>query len=95
LVGKDRTGGDAAGPLDGDQPKQVLPMAESVWEGQRASRRRREIPRDFWLEEWEKEAIVRFHLEHPRDGYRRLTYMMMDADVVAVSPSPARRDIGP
>ena len=49
------------------------------------------IPRDFWLEEWEKEAIVRFYLERPREGYRRLTYMMMDADVVAVSSSSVYR----
>jgi putative transposase len=49
------------------------------------------IPRDCWLEGWEEEAIVRFYLEHPREGYRRLTYMMMDADVVAVSPSSVYR----
>lgn len=49
------------------------------------------IPRDSWLEEWEKEAIVRFYLERPREGYRRLTYMMMDADVVAVSSSSVYR----
>jgi len=49
------------------------------------------IPRDFWLEAWEKEAIVKFHLEHPLEGYRRLTFMMLDADVVAVSPSSVWR----
>lgn len=27
------------------------------------------IPRDFWLEEWEKESIVRFYLAHPKEGY--------------------------
>ena len=42
------------------------------------------IPRDFWLEEAEKQAIIRFHGEHPDEGYRRLTFMMLDADVVAV-----------
>jgi hypothetical protein len=45
------------------------------------------IPRDFWLEPWEKQAIIGFHREHPLEGYRRLTFMMLDADVVAVSPS--------
>ncbi len=45
------------------------------------------IPRDFWLEEWEKQAIVNFHLKNPLEGYRRLTFMMLDADIVAVSPS--------
>ena len=45
------------------------------------------IPRDHWLEDWERDAIVNFHFEHPLDGYRRLTYMMLDADIVAVSPA--------
>lgn len=49
------------------------------------------IPRDFWLEEWEKRAIIAFHREHPGEGYRRLTYMMLDANVVAVSPSSTYR----
>jgi len=49
------------------------------------------VPRDFWLEEWEKQAIVGFHLKNPLDGYRRLTYMMVDADIVAVSPTSVWR----
>jgi len=49
------------------------------------------VPRDFWLEEWEKQAIVNFHLEHPLEGYRRLTFMMLDRDIVAVSPSSVYR----
>lgn len=49
------------------------------------------IPRDHWLEDWEKRAIVQFHQAHPLEGYRRLTYMMLDADVVAVSPSSVYR----
>jgi transposase InsO family protein len=52
------------------------------------------IPRDFWLEEWEKKAIVDFHLKNPLEGYRRLTFMMLDADVVAVSPSSVWRVLG-
>ena len=48
------------------------------------------IPRDHWLEPWEKEAIMDYHEQYPLEGYRRLTYMMMDADVVAVSPSSVR-----
>ena len=52
------------------------------------------IPRDFWLEEWEKQAIVDFHLKNPLEGYRRLTFMMLDADVVAVSPSSVWRVLG-
>jgi transposase InsO family protein len=49
------------------------------------------IPRDFWLEMWEKEAIIGFHLKNPLEGYRRLTYMMLDDDVVAVSPASVWR----
>ena len=45
------------------------------------------IPRDFWLEDWEREAIITFYLENPQEGYRRLTFMMLDRDVVAVSPA--------
>lgn len=49
------------------------------------------IPRDHWLEDWEKRAIVDFYQAHPDDGYRRVTYMMMDTDVVAASPSSVYR----
>jgi len=49
------------------------------------------IPRDFWLLEWEKQAIIEFYGEHPREGCRRLAFMMLDADVVAVSPSSVWR----
>ena len=49
------------------------------------------IPRDFWLENWEKQAIINFYLEHPLEGYRRLTFMMLDRDIVAVSPSSVYR----
>ena len=49
------------------------------------------VPRDHWLEDWEKQAIVGYHHKHPLDGYRLLTYMMMDADVVAVSPTSTYR----
>ena len=34
------------------------------------------IPRDFWLQPWEKEAIIGFHLKNPSEGYRRLTFMI-------------------
>jgi transposase InsO family protein len=49
------------------------------------------VPRDFWLEEWEKEAIVGFHGEYPLEGYRVLAFMMLDRDIVAVSPSSVYR----
>ena len=49
------------------------------------------IPRDFWLAVWEKERIIAFHLEHPQEGYRRLTFLMLDRDIVAVSASSVYR----
>lgn len=49
------------------------------------------MPRDFWVEDWEREKIVNFYNEHSTDGYRRVTYMMLDADVVAVSPATTYR----
>ena len=49
------------------------------------------VPRDHWLEAWEKQAILAFHAQHPLDGYRRLTFMMMDENVVAVSPASVYR----
>ena len=49
------------------------------------------IPRDWWLEDGEKEAIVRFSWEYPLEGYRRLTFMMLDRDVAAASPSSVYR----
>lgn len=49
------------------------------------------VPRDFWLQEREKQAILDYQAQYPLEGYRRLTYMMIDADVVAVSPSSVFR----
>jgi transposase InsO family protein len=49
------------------------------------------VPRDFWLEGWEKRAILDFHDRNPLEGYRRLTFMMLDANVVAVSPASVWR----
>jgi putative transposase len=49
------------------------------------------VPRDHWLEDIERQAILAYHAEHPGQGYRRLTYMMMDADIVAASPTTVYR----
>ena len=35
------------------------------------------VPRDWWLEDWEKQAIIRFSFEYPLEGYRRLAFMML------------------
>jgi len=49
------------------------------------------VPRDHWLEPWEQVIIINFHHQFPLEGYRRLTFMMLDRDVVAVSPSSTYR----
>jgi len=49
------------------------------------------VPRDNWLEECEKKAIVDYYQLHSLDGYRRLAFMMLDEDIVAVSPSSVYR----
>jgi len=50
-----------------------------------------QVPRDHWLLEWEQQAILDYHAKHPLDGYRRLTFMMNDDDLVAASPSSVYR----
>jgi putative transposase len=40
---------------------------------------------------WEKSAIEAYARQHRQAGYRRLSYMMLDEEVVAVSPSSVYR----
>ncbi len=56
-----------------------------------ANKHNGQIPRYFWLVEWEKAAILAYQIDHPAEGYRRLAYMMLDEEVVAVSPSSVYR----
>jgi len=49
------------------------------------------IPRDHWLTDDEKQAIIRFSFEYPLEGYRRLAFMMLDRSVAAASPSSVYR----
>ena len=49
------------------------------------------IPRDHWIEDWEKRAIIDFYQSHETDGYRRCTYMMNDQNIVYVSPATVYR----
>ena len=39
----------------------------------------------------EKQAVIRYALANPKDGYRRLAWQMVDADVAYVSPSTVYR----
>jgi transposase InsO family protein len=49
------------------------------------------IPRSFWLSQGEKDKIIKFYLEHFKDGYRRCAYMMIDNDIVYCSPATVYR----
>ena len=49
------------------------------------------VPRDHWLTNEEKRAIIDFRRDFPLEGYRALTYMMLDRDIVAVSPTSVYR----
>jgi len=49
------------------------------------------VPRDHWLTQEEKERICAFARQHPLEGYRRQTFMMIDADVAAASPATVYR----
>ena len=57
----------------------------------KANEHNKSVPRDHWLCQWEKDKIVKFYCENPLEGYRRLTYMMLDRGIVAVSPSSTYR----
>lgn len=48
-------------------------------------------PRSFWIEEWERSAIIEFYRANDRDGYRRLSYSLLDLGEVCVSPSTVYR----
>lgn len=52
---------------------------------------RHQIPKSHWLLPWEVEAIIAYRYEHLDEGYRPLTYMMLDENIVAVSPSSVYR----
>jgi putative transposase len=50
-----------------------------------------QVPRDHQIKPQERKAIIDYANAHPLEGYRALTYMMMDADVAAVSPATTYR----
>jgi putative transposase len=49
------------------------------------------VPRDHWLTDDEIARLCTFARQHPLEGYRRMTFMMLDADVVACSPASVYR----
>lgn len=49
------------------------------------------VPKVNWLLPWETEAIITYRLQHLDEGYRRLCFMMLDENIVAVSPTSVYR----
>jgi transposase InsO family protein len=58
-------------------------LLEDLFAGPRSS------PRAILAEE--REAVIAYALAHPKDGYRRLAWMMIDEDVAYVSPTSVYR----
>lgn len=71
----------------------VRPTQFYRWTGRygRVNTHNGHIPRDHWLTPAERQAILAYYDTHAPEGYRRLTFMMLDADVVAVSPATVYR----
>ena len=71
-----------------------MPAASSSTGGPRygkANEHNALVPRDHWLEARERQAIIDYFDRHPLDGYRRLAFMRLDDNVVAVSPATTYR----
>ncbi len=49
------------------------------------------MPKSYWLLPLEREAILAYCKDKTDEGYRRLTYQMLDKNIVAVSPSTVYR----
>jgi len=49
------------------------------------------VPKSHYILPWEKEAVIEYKLQHSEQGYRRLCYMMLDENIVALSPSTVYR----
>jgi putative transposase len=49
------------------------------------------VPRSHWATPQERAAIIEYATLWPLEGYRRLSFMMLDAEVACVSPSTVYR----
>lgn len=48
-------------------------------------------PKNNWILPAERKAVIDYAKEHLEAGYRRMTYLMLDEDIVALSPSSTYR----
>ena len=71
----------------------LSPRKFNRWKGRygHANEHHKMIARDHWIEPQERVAIIEFARQYPLEGYRRLTFMMLDRDVAAVSPATTYR----
>ena len=71
----------------------IRPSKYYNWQKRRhlANRHNGYIPKLHWLLDWEVQEIVKYRRAHMDEGYRRLSYMMLDENIVAVSPSSVYR----
>ncbi|MDD7983568.1 IS3 family transposase [Lentisphaera marina] len=54
-------------------------------------------PKDFWITEDEKRTVIEYYQSHHQEGYRAVTYMMIDEDIAYMSCSSVYRilsDVG-
>ena len=72
---------------------QLSPRQFLRWKGRRgqANLHNAPLPRDHWIEAHERDAIVAFARQNSTEGYRSLTYQMLDKNLAAVSPATVYR----
>jgi hypothetical protein len=61
-------------------------LSEGEFPVSRASQHNCRIAHDVWLGDHGSAAIIAFHGGCSMQGYRRLAYLMCDADIAAISP---------
>lgn len=59
----------------------------------KGERKESSTPKGHWLLQWETEKIIEYKRENPEIGYRRMAWMMVDQDIVAVSPTSVYRTL--
>jgi len=73
----------------------ITPAKHHDWRGRagRPNRHNGRIPKAHWLFEWERAKIVAYARANPGDGYRLLSYKMLDEGAVAASPASVYRTL--
>lgn len=71
----------------------IHPGRYYAWKKRRGrfNRHNGRIPKSHWILAEERQAIIDYCSDKLEEGYRRLTYMMLDEDAAAVSPSTTYR----